>query len=121
MKNIVLCLILSCIVLNINAQQFSAKVIDENNNPIPYATIQTGENTGVITNEEGFFTINVEGDSINSIKISSLGFTSITLNLNEIIKQDYIITLSEHVEELDQVYLSNVKLNADSIIKKVVQ
>ena len=49
------------------SQSLTAKVVDSNNNPIPFATVQTDENSGVITNEEGFFTINLEDVSSNEI------------------------------------------------------
>ena len=39
------------------SQNFSANVIDQvSGEPIPYATIETGPNQGIITNEEGEFT-----------------------------------------------------------------
>ncbi len=50
--------IFSLFVISIGtAQNFSAKVIDQvSGEPIPYATIETGINQGIITNEEGEFT-----------------------------------------------------------------
>ena len=45
----------------VNAQSFSAKVIDqETQEPIPYATIETGLHQGMVSNEEGEFTFLLE-------------------------------------------------------------
>ena len=45
----------------LQAQEISAKVIDAKTKvPVAFATVKTGENRGVITNEEGSFLINTE-------------------------------------------------------------
>lgn len=119
MKHIFIFLISICFTLNCLAQQLTAKVVDANNNPIPFATIQTGEQSGVITNEEGVFTINYDQDSSVKIKISSLGFTSVSLSIDEINNKNNIIILDEYIEELQQVYVSNIKPDANLIIQKV--
>ena len=44
-----------------SAQTFSAKVFDKDTGEaIPYATIETGKNQGLITNEEGEFTFQLD-------------------------------------------------------------
>ena len=101
------------------SQSLTAKIVDTNNNPIAFATIQTEENKGVISNEEGIFTVNLNENTIKEIKISSLGFSSVTLRIEEIIESNNTIVLKEHLEILDQVYVSNSRPNANEIIKKV--
>lgn len=118
MKNLFYSLFIFLSYTSLTAQSFTAKVIDINNNPIPYATIQTTENSGVITNEEGSFTINIDDESIDSISISSLGYTTKTISLDDIISSSYIITLEEYIDVLDQVYVSNTTPNAEDIIAK---
>ena len=101
------------------AQNLTAKVVDANGNPIAFATVQTSKNTGVITNEEGYFTINVQ-DAINKeLTFSCLGFTTTTIAIDTIANNDYIITLEEYISELNQVYLSNTTPDAYEIIRKV--
>jgi len=80
---------LICIVLFIvlvcpaNAQHsniLKGKVIDESNDtPVPFATIAVmGENYGVITNEDGSFSLPVDKVSGNdTLRISSLGYKTV--------------------------------------------
>ncbi len=100
-------------------QSLTAKVIDTNNNPIPFATVQTDENSGVITNEEGFFTINLEDLRSNEITLSCLGFASLTISIDDIKSNNSLIVLEEFIDELGKVFLSTTKPNADDLIQKV--
>ncbi|HLV70992.1 MAG TPA: carboxypeptidase-like regulatory domain-containing protein [Xanthomarina sp.] len=97
------------------AQQISGKVLTKTNEPIPFATIQIGENHGVITNEEGSFSIETEGfKASDSVYISCMGFEKIGLELQEFSSKTY--KLNEHVNELYEVYLTNKPLTIDSIM-----
>jgi len=100
-------------------QSLTARIIDNNNDPIPFATVQTGEYTGVITNEEGFFTINLEDISSNDIYFSCLGFTSKTILVEDINANNNTIVLEEFIDELGKVFLSTTTPNALEIIQKV--
>ena len=100
-------------------QSLTAKVVDSNNNPIPFATVQTDENSGVITNEEGFFTIDLKDVASNEITFSCLGFASRSISIEAIKNNNNIIVLEEFIDELSKVFLSNSKPNADDIIQKV--
>jgi len=60
-----------------NAQTFSARVLDmETKQPIPYATVETGLNQGLITNEDGEFTFLLENikQPQDSIFVSYMGY-----------------------------------------------
>ncbi len=103
------------------SQSLTAKLIDTSNNPIPFATIETAKNKGVISNDEGVFTINLKDVSNNSIEINCLGFSTKKITIKEISANNNIIILEEHINELNQVYISNTKPNADEIIAKVNQ
>jgi hypothetical protein len=97
------------------AQQVSGKVLTIANEPIPYATIQIGENYGVITNEEGSFSIETEGfKASDSVHISCLGYEKKGMQLQEFSSKVY--KLSEQVNELYEVYLTNKPLTIDSIM-----
>src|SRR5690606_26105130 len=104
----------------LSGQNLSAQLIEKNSKtPIPYATIKTGEYSGTISNEEGFFTLNAETPENHTITISCMGFESITLSFGNIKALNYVITLNEALNQLDEVYLSNKKPNIDSIIARV--
>ena len=99
-------------------QSFTARIVDVSQNPIAFATIQTAENKGVISNEEGYFTINLEDNNIKNVEISSLGFASQTITIEEIKLNNLTIVLEEYISILNQVYVSNSIPNANEIINK---
>jgi len=107
------------IVNSIFGQSLTAKIVDINSNPIPFATVQTDEYKGVITNEEGFFTINLEDIASNEIKFSCLGFASRSVTIEAIEANNNIVILEEFIDELGKVFLSNTTPNALEIIQKV--
>ena len=64
----------------VSAQTVSATLIDEKTkNPIPYATVQYGENEGVIANDEGLFSFDLGAarQPLDSVYISSMGYEKI--------------------------------------------
>ena len=102
------------------AQQYSAKLVDnKSGEPIPFATIQTGKNQGVITNEEGVFSfILKEGNpKPDSIYVSSMGYERKGISLNK--PFDQVIYLNQKPFELGEVFLSNKEFTVDEIIEKV--
>jgi hypothetical protein len=102
------------------AQNITAKLIDGNTKaPIPFATIKTGPYSGVISNEEGYFTINPQGLENSSLLISFMGYGSKTLSMADLKSLNYVVELEPAVNQLDEVYLSNRKPNIDSIIARV--
>lgn len=110
------------LTISLNAQSFSGKILDRSTKlPVPYAAVQTVQYKGVITNEEGVFNIDLEGNSINEITISSLGYKKQVFKIEHIKSNNYIIELEPSINELNTVYLSSSKPNADSIIAKVVR
>ncbi|WP_100615639.1 carboxypeptidase-like regulatory domain-containing protein [Confluentibacter citreus] len=116
-------LLFICIIIGFQsllAQNITAKLIDKTTKvPIPFATIKTGEYSGVVSNEEGYFTINPKSLENTNILISFMGYGSKTLTIADIKNLNYIIELEPAINQLDEVYLSNKKPNIDSIIARV--
>ena len=120
MKNIFTLTLICFTCFYIQAQNITAKLIDKKNGaPIQYASIKTGKYSGVISNEEGYFTINTENETIKTIYVSCLGYQNKELSLEDIKTLNFIIELNEAINELGEVYISNKNPNADSIIAKV--
>ncbi|KAA5821956.1 carboxypeptidase-like regulatory domain-containing protein [Algibacter amylolyticus] len=110
-------LIILLVSLNAISQNITAQLIDKNTKtPIPYATIKTGNNSGMISNDEGYFTI---GAKNQNLKISCMGYQSKTLSPLDIKTLNYTIELEEAINQLGEIYISNKNPNADSIIYKV--
>ena len=101
-------------------QNVSSKLIDaKTKKGIPYATVQYGENQGVITNEEGRFSFMLEKDSLalDSVYISSLGYKKIGFTLEQL--QDSVVVIQPKNIELSGVYLFDKELEVDEIMRKV--
>ncbi|WP_452230136.1 carboxypeptidase-like regulatory domain-containing protein [Lacinutrix sp. MEBiC02404] len=115
-KNILFFLSLSIFSFyNIQGQTVSGKVLSSTNEEIPFATIQIGEHYGVISNEEGSFSIDTKGfAATDSVKISCLGFKKNGLLLENFTSKAYI--LEEKMNELSEVFLNHTALSADSIL-----
>ncbi|WP_445736491.1 carboxypeptidase-like regulatory domain-containing protein [Mariniflexile sp.] len=118
-KSFIFFLFFLCSTLGFS-QHITAKIIDKNTkSPIPFATIKTGEYSGVISNEEGYFNLHTEDGNLYNITISCMGYKSKTLNVDAIKTANFVIALEESVNQLREVYISNKKLDADAIIAKV--
>ncbi|MDR1224114.1 MAG: TonB-dependent receptor [Tannerella sp.] len=92
-------------------------VSDENGEPIPGATITVkGTTRGVITGEDGTFTIQATPE--NQLEISYLGYQKLTMPVG---KQTYInVALTPNVNELDEVTIvAFSKQKKESVIASI--
>lgn len=122
MKSIYFTLLFTLISLPqiINAQSVSGTVVDERNEPIPYVTIQIGDNYGVVSNTEGNFTIQTANQPANAVvTISYMGYESLEMPMSKFTSTTYV--LKEKVTELDEVFLTNKQLTAEEIITKMIE
>lgn len=107
----------SCVL----AQNYSGQVQDSiTKRPIPFVAIQMeGSSIGVISNDDGHFSIHLENAKDTDIlNVSCMGYTTATVSLAELKANNGSIYLSEHVNELDMVFLSNENINVDSIVAR---
>ncbi|PCJ98938.1 MAG: hypothetical protein COA50_01510 [Flavobacteriaceae bacterium] len=98
-------------------QVLSSKVIDSvSKNPIPYVTILLSDDSGVITNEEGQFSIQIQEaiKNTDSIFISCMGYETMALPLQQSI--DSILYLQPKAIELNHVILTNKEYTADELL-----
>ncbi|UCD59952.1 MAG: carboxypeptidase-like regulatory domain-containing protein [Flavobacteriaceae bacterium] len=106
--------------LSIHCQSISSRVVDtKTNEGIPYATVQFSEHRGIITNEEGRFSINLNSGlkQQDSIYISSMGYEKTAVPFE--VSLDSVIYIEPKAIELNEVYLFNNDLNIEEIIEKV--
>ena len=84
-------------------KDFSGKIVDENNQPLPGATIQSKSNlnNAVLSNEEGKYTITLKEG--NEIIVKYMGYKTLFKTLT---KTDTTIILIENDEVLDEVVVS---------------
>ena len=120
MKYLFLSIFLFINSLFLISQNIQVKIIDENTKyPVAYAAVKIDDFNGVISNEEGFFTLNSE--TIDFITVSCLGYKSKVFSIDDIKKSNNIISLEEAINELNTVYISNKRPNVDSIIARTKQ
>ncbi len=120
-RTIVKTLALLIFTVQLHAQSKTIQLVEaENGLPIPFATIEYGENTGTISNEEGYFSISEKQLRLkNDIQISSLGYDAITLTYEEYAFAKAPITLSPSVNTLSTVYLNNKRISIDTIMTRM--
>ncbi|MEP6467893.1 MAG: carboxypeptidase-like regulatory domain-containing protein [Parafilimonas sp.] len=67
--------------LSVAENTFSGKIVDENNNPVAYATVESKDKkTATVTNASGDFTIQ-NNDSVMNVTATTVGFESRNINL----------------------------------------
>jgi hypothetical protein len=105
---------------NLEAQTISSKIVDgKTKKPIPYVTIQYGENQGVISNEEGRFSFVIDSTTqkLDSIYISSMGYEKLGFTYENLL--DSVIYVQPKAIELSGVYVFDKDLEVDEILEKV--
>ncbi|HET8838842.1 MAG TPA: carboxypeptidase-like regulatory domain-containing protein [Flavobacteriaceae bacterium] len=102
-----------------SAQNVSGTLVDNSTQKtIPFATVQLGENYGVVTNQEGNFSINTAGFSEkDSLIFSSMGYDRKAIALKDF--ENGTVYLTKNVEELGEVLLLDEKLTALEVMEKV--
>ena len=112
-------ILLSCTFLG-NAQTISSRIVDSlSKKPVPFATIQLANKKGVISNEEGYFSLLLDASikTSDSLFISCLGYESLAKPLSEFTES--VIYLKPKAIELNDVVVSNKQYTPEEIIKKV--
>lgn len=107
--------------LSLNAQSVTGQILDsKTKEAISFATIQFGENDGVVSNAEGYFTLNIEKlDASKSFTVSYMGYQTETLTVDQLVANKNIVSLVEAINQLDTVYITNKFPSIDSIMKMV--
>lgn len=112
-------LLLHLVSFSIFSQNITARLIDTTTKrAIPYANVKTGAYAGVISNDEGFFTVAYKKDT-KLISISCMGYENKTLTIAAIKKLNFSIELQQAINKLDEVFISTTAPNANTIIAKV--
>ena len=115
MKKITIFLFLFASIL-VNAQSFTlkGKVVDENNESLPGATILVKENnTGTSTNFDGLFSVNLSKGNY-TIQVSFLGYKTVSKEISVSKNKEIEFTLFPNATLLDEVLVAAVRVKADA-------
>lgn len=103
-------------ITSVSAQEITARILDQKTGePIPYATVVYAEEKGVITNEEGRFSL-ISEEPVDRLSISSMGYETLELEAAAL-PQD--ILLKPLSIQLQEVFLTDRNLTGKQIIEKV--
>ncbi|MCK7590456.1 DUF5686 and carboxypeptidase regulatory-like domain-containing protein [Subsaxibacter sp. CAU 1640] len=103
------------------SQQITGQIIDaKTNEPIAFATVQYGENSGVVSNMEGYFTLSMERLTDETmLTVSFMGYQTQELSIKTLESQSNLIKLKEAVNQLNTVYITNKLPSVDSVMARV--
>ncbi|MDD7915756.1 TonB-dependent receptor [Polaribacter ponticola] len=100
----------------VNAQSFTlkGKVVDENNESLPGATVLVKENnTGTSTNFDGLFSVNLSKGNY-TIQVSFLGYKTVSKEISVSKNKEIEFTLFPNATLLDEVLVAAVRVKADA-------
>ena len=84
----------------------TVKIIDDSNNPIPFVSIfDSLKKNGIITDKNGEANLKIFNNN-DVLIIQHPSYENINLNLNDIIKNNYIIKLNENIFKIDEIVIS---------------
>ncbi|PZR13838.1 MAG: hypothetical protein DI539_19085 [Flavobacterium psychrophilum] len=120
LKKILACVFILAGFLNVSAQNITAKIIDSvTSESLSHASIVINDTENLVSNADGYFTIADKYTDDALMNISFLGYKSMLLTLGELKKNNLTVRLQPGIFELETVYVSNTKINADSIMASV--
>ncbi len=104
----------------LSAQRVDILIQDQSSKePIPYATVQFKKGKGVITNEEGYFSFNPSIVTVDSIKISCMGYVQRTLPVKAFSTTKATVYLQRNTIALNDVSVYASAPNIDAIMARV--
>lgn len=112
-KNIIFLFLFTSILVNAQQLTLSGKVVDENNEALPSATILVKQlKKGTSTDVDGSFSINLEKGTYK-VQFSFLGYKNVTKEITLSKNTEITIQLLPNDTVLDEVLVSAVRVNAD--------
>jgi len=103
------------------AQTQSIKIVDASTGePIPYANIVVNAKDNLVSNAEGYFSLSENNTSDSTpIVVTYIGYAPVQTTLGATKNAENTIKLQSGIVELDEVHVTNVRPNIDSIMAGV--
>lgn len=119
MKPLFLLILLLTLPSTIMAQTLTGRIVDgQNGEAVPFATVVTGVNKGTISNEEGYFSLELGGLTNPSVQISCMGYETLEIPI-ESLESDGVLKLDPAAIRLNEVRIGERIPDAEEIIQKV--
>ncbi len=121
----VLILLLVFLPSNLQAQKnipITGKIIDDNDNEIPFAAIGIiSKNIGTTSTEDGTFYFQISPNELkDTLSISSLGFSTYLLPVSQIsLNEKMVIILKEKTTSLNEVVVNSTSFYVRQALKKL--
>ena len=101
------------------AQILNGRLVDgQTGEPVPFATVVTGINKGTISNEEGYFNVELSGLTNTGLKISCMGYETREIPVDSL-ESLGILRLEPAAIRLNEVRIGERVPEAEEIIRKV--
>jgi hypothetical protein len=101
----------------LQAQIVTGKIINSITlQPLANVAIVTNTNFGTTSDKLGEFKLQIK--NTKNVTFSSLGYNSITLSIKKLKELNFIVSLSEKVNELEEIQLNLAYISLDSILVK---
>ncbi len=91
--------------VNIPTYEFAGKVLDEDGDPVAFATVSSKKGVGAVTDSKGNFSIKTP-DSIIDVTIAGMGYLPVTARLHHNQAQDF--QLLENKKDLSDLVVSSM-------------
>lgn len=106
MRTILFTFVLLTGLFSYSQTTITGKVSDQNGQPVPGANVViTGKAVGAVTDFDGLFTLNTSEVPPFQLTVSSLGYTSATVQVTSN-NQNIAVTLNEQETQLDEIVVS---------------
>ena len=119
MKNFLILVLLFALAPAGHAQSLTSRIVDgQTGEAVPFATVVTGANKGTISNEEGYFNLDMASLGSESVQISCMGYETLEVP-TDALTENQILRLTPAAIRLNEVRIGERIPNADEIVRKV--
>lgn len=103
-------------------QVFRGRVLDSNENGIPFANIGIrGTLFGTAANVDGFFVLKLpKSFEEDTVSISCIGFKTVRVSIADM-KKRYQYVLTDDISDLGEIQIESERVSARDVIKKVIE
>ena len=110
MKHLLLFLLIAASINLAQNNNISGRVeVSGNGQPLQYANVSIlNTDYGTVTNSDGYFSINGNFNDNDNLKVSYVGYISMSISIKEFAKRNFVISLKENTYKLNNVVVEGL-------------